>query len=112
MIFKCLISAYASVPYFSYIQVIIISDSPSSQYRNRSMVHLMAKICGTHGISAFEWIYSEAGHGKGAPDGVGASVKRLADSYVTHQRQNILSAKDIIPLLTDTKILPMLVRKI
>lgn len=28
------------------------------------------------------WNFSEAGHGKGAPDGIGATVKRLADRLV------------------------------
>jgi hypothetical protein len=27
-------------------------------------------------------LFSEAGHGKGAPDGVGAVVKRMTDEYV------------------------------
>ncbi len=31
------------------------------------------------------WNFFEAGHGKGAPDGIGASVKRLADKAVLHQ---------------------------
>ena len=29
------------------------------------------------------WHYSEAGHGKGAADGIGGSTKRLADSLVS-----------------------------
>lgn len=30
------------------------------------------------------WNYSEKGHGKGAPDGVGGTLKRTADKMVAH----------------------------
>ena len=30
----------------------------------------------------FTWNYHEAGHGKGAPDGIGATCKRTADRIV------------------------------
>lgn len=87
----------------------IISDSPSSQYRNRSMMYLMTQLCKSHGISAFEWLFSETGHGKGAPDGVGACVKRMADAFVAEQLHSINGAKDVIPLLNETKINAMIV---
>ncbi|XP_063237276.1 uncharacterized protein LOC134539299 [Bacillus rossius redtenbacheri] len=50
----------------------ILSDAPATQYRNRKMFFLM----GTHltnvlKCETFNWHYSESGHGKGAPDGVG-----------------------------------------
>lgn len=34
------------------------------------------------GASIIHWHYSEAGHGKGASDGIGGCVKRYADSLV------------------------------
>ena len=68
------------------------------------MIFLMSKICRSHGIAAYERIFSESEHGKGAPDGVGATVKRIADNFVALQRHWIQSAKDIIPLLTTSKI--------
>ncbi|KAG5893719.1 hypothetical protein JTB14_022327 [Gonioctena quinquepunctata] len=34
------------------------------------------------GINNFTWNYSEPGHGKGAPDGVGGTLKRSADQAV------------------------------
>lgn len=33
-------------------------------------------------ISKFSWNYYEAGHGKGAPDGIGGVTKRTADRLV------------------------------
>lgn len=59
-----------------------LSDSPSSQYRNKSMFFVMSQLGSTHELTRITWNYSEAGHGKGAPDGVGATVKRTADRMV------------------------------
>ena len=39
----------------------------------------------------------------GAPGCAGASVKCVADDFVVHQRYSIQSAKDILPLLIDSK---------
>ena len=36
------------------------------------------------GFDHVTWNFMEAGHGKGAPDGVGGVLKRTADSLVTH----------------------------
>nr|CAI5869417.1 unnamed protein product [Callosobruchus analis] len=33
-------------------------------------------------VTRFTWNYHEAGHGKGAPDGVGATCKRMADDVI------------------------------
>jgi heptaprenylglyceryl phosphate synthase len=55
------------------------------------------------GITAFNWIYSEAGHGKGAPDGVGAAAKRVADAHVAHGG-SVVSAADIVKLLRRSSI--------
>lgn len=58
-----------------------LSDSPSTQYRNKTMFALIEKYLLTNfpGIDTVFWNYSESGHGKGAPDGVGAVLKRTAD---------------------------------
>jgi heptaprenylglyceryl phosphate synthase len=45
-----------------------------------------------------EWVYSEAGHGKGAPDGVGAAAKRMADEYVAHGGA-ITCSSDLVKLI-------------
>lgn len=62
-----------------------LSDGPSTQYRNKKMFYLIA----THineqlGAETIRWHYSESGHGKGAPDGVGGCIKRMADYKVGH----------------------------
>ena len=58
------------------------TDSPTSQYRNKTMF----SVVGEHaeifeGIHA-QWNYFEAGHGKGPCDGIGGTVKRMADNAV------------------------------
>jgi len=54
------------------------SDSPFSQYRNKWMFNFVATHQRKYGIKA-TWDYFETGHGKGPCDGVGGSIKRLAD---------------------------------
>ena len=41
------------------------------------------------------WNFTEAGHGKGAPDGVGGLLKRTADRLVAHGR-DITNADDFV----------------
>lgn len=65
----------------------MLSDSEVNQYRNKTMFHLI----GTHLTQIFKfkelrWHYSESGHGKGAPDGIGGCLKRNADSLVAQGR--------------------------
>ena len=64
----------------------VLSDSPSSQYRNRTMFYVMFNyiIPYFNNLKHFQWNYSESGHSKGAPDGIGASVKRSCDHAVAY----------------------------
>lgn len=61
-----------------------LSDSPNNQYRNKKMFLFMSKRIPMliQQIKSVTWNYSEAGHGKGAPDGVGGLLKRVADHVV------------------------------
>ena len=54
------------------------TDSPTSQYRNKSIFYIVSGHKSLFGVSA-SWNYFEAGDGKGPCDGVGGSVKRMAD---------------------------------
>ena len=56
----------------------------SSQYRNKTSFYLFTEIPSQYGFKTATWNYLESGHGKGAADGVGAVVKRLADRIVSH----------------------------
>lgn len=65
-----------------------LSDSPTTQYRNKQMFAFLAKQltkCFPK-IKRATWNYQEAGHGKGAPDGIGGVCKRTADKCVAQGR--------------------------
>ena len=68
-----------------------ITDSPFSPYRNKFMFHLLVSHHEMFGVDAV-WDYFETGHGKGPCDGVGGSVKRMADQ-ATRQGKCITDAR-------------------
>lgn len=76
-----------------------ISDSPYSQFRNRTIGHLVANAPRNLGFKA-TWTWLESGHGKGPCDGVGGALKKAADNYV---KGNMLinSAADFDKALAD-----------
>lgn len=65
-------------------RVHFLSDGPVTQYRNKTMFFIMATKLSEEipDIENFTWNYTESGHGKGAPDGIGATCKRTADFVV------------------------------
>ncbi|KAF9410884.1 hypothetical protein HW555_010171, partial [Spodoptera exigua] len=74
--------AQTAVPYEI---VHFLSDSPSSQYRNKTIFYMITKLEDINpNIRRVTWNYQESGHGKGAPDGIGAVVKRTADNFVKY----------------------------
>lgn len=70
-----------------------VTDSPTSQYRNKYIFHVIAKHEDMFSVKA-SWQYFEAGHGKGPCDGVGGTTKRMADEAVTQQKAVIQDAND------------------
>ena len=68
-------------------------DSPISQYRNKTIFYLLSRHKELSNVTA-SWNYFEAGHGKGPCDGVGGSVKRMADEAVGQQKVDIQDASD------------------
>ena len=70
-----------------------LTDSPTSQYRNKTIFQLISHHYEEFGLSA-RWDYLEAGHGKGPCDGLGAAVKRAADYCVSRGKQVIQSPHD------------------
>ncbi|KAI9517864.1 hypothetical protein NQZ68_001033 [Dissostichus eleginoides] len=53
------------------------------------------------GLNAGTWNFFEASHGKGAPDGVGAALKRTADMLISHG-QDIKDARELFNALLET----------
>jgi len=58
------------------------SDGPTTQYRNKVNFYLFSTMLKTMGFESGSWNFFESGHGKGAADAVGGSVKRQADAMV------------------------------
>lgn len=58
-------------------KIIYFSDGASSQYKNRKNFLNLCHHKGDFGVHA-EWHFSATSHGKGACDGLGGTVKRLA----------------------------------
>ncbi|CAH2000090.1 unnamed protein product [Acanthoscelides obtectus] len=48
----------------------------------------------------YTWNFHEAGHGKGAPDGIGATCKRSADQLIA-QRDDITNLYDFVAVLRE-----------
>ncbi|XP_014677784.1 PREDICTED: uncharacterized protein LOC106817620 isoform X2 [Priapulus caudatus] len=59
-----------------------ISDGPTTQYRCKTNFFLMSTLPYEWGIKCVNWSLLEAGHGKGAADGIGGVLKRTADRVV------------------------------
>ena len=83
--------AKQTVPELKYIHY--LSDSPSSQYRNKHLMYIIAQHDKMFGIPC-TWTYFESGHGKGPCDGIGGSSKRLADLAVKTDKASIRCAQD------------------
>lgn len=67
---------------FPSLQTIhFISDSPSSQYRNKYVCALISMFPSLFQLQG-TWSWLESGHGKGPCDGVGGSIKNKADNLV------------------------------
>lgn len=83
----------------------IYSDGPTSQYRNRTNIHLWIQTLVNEfkQITKATWTYSEPGHGKGHMDGIGGTLKRTADRHVL-MGQDIKTASDFINLFTKSTI--------
>ena len=69
------------------------SDSPTLQYRNKTIFKLISHQKEYFGLKA-TWNYSEVGHGKGPCDPIGGTAKRQADMAVRHGKVIIQDAAD------------------
>ena len=82
-------------------QIHYLTDSPTSQYRNKTIFRFISTHKEEYDIEA-RWNYLESGHGKGPCDGLGASIKRSADNAIKHGKANIQNAADFYQYATKT----------
>ncbi|KAK0132496.1 hypothetical protein N1851_032633 [Merluccius polli] len=73
---------YIRANYPSVSVVHFFSDGPCMQYRQKGNLFLFSTELYRRGFKSGTWNFFEASHGKGAPDGVGGVLKRLADQLV------------------------------
>ncbi|GBP47216.1 hypothetical protein EVAR_20218_1 [Eumeta japonica] len=70
------------------------------EYKNKFMFHVVYRHINDlfPGTTFFSWHYSEPGHGKGAPDGVGGTLKRTADKAIAEGQDivDLSSLKNIL----------------
>ncbi|XP_072945537.1 uncharacterized protein [Epargyreus clarus] len=79
----------------------ILSDGPTTQYRNKTMFYMLVNyLSKIADVESIVWHFSEVGHGKGAPDGVGGCVKRICDTAVAHGR-DVSNIDNFISCLKD-----------
>lgn len=73
------------------------SDSPTTQYRGKEMFYLTTQYLPTvfPALTSIVYGYSEAGHGKGAVDGVGGWAKNMTDAAVV-AGLDIYDARDMV----------------
>ena len=74
-------------------KLFILSDSPTSQYRNRKMIFLM-KVWATKNHIDVYWIYTESGYGKGPTDGVGAGIKQTFKDTIAYDPKRVITNTD------------------
>lgn len=86
-----------------------LTDGPSTQYKNKSMFYFMTILANMYEMESLHWHYFESHHGKGAPDGIGGYVKRMADSFVSRGQDipNFETFIDKLNTLQGIKILPI-----
>lgn len=79
-----------------------LSDGPVTQYRNKTMFYILGcRIEDFYPLAMkYTWNFHEAGHGKGAPDGIGATCKRTADQLIA-QRGDITNLYDFVAVLRE-----------
>jgi len=80
-----------------------ISDGPTTQYRNKHNFYLLSRKVFHYGFTSATWNFLEAGHGKGAADGIGAVIKRTADAIVSVRGNDITNGSDLLKELSNAK---------
>ena len=66
-------------------------DSPTSQYRNKTIFSIVSRH-EEHSDAKAAWNYFETRHGKEPCDGIGGTAKRLADEAVRQEKVSIHDA--------------------
>lgn len=83
------------------------SDGPTTQYRNKTNFYLFSTLLHDWGFTVGIWNLHEAGHGKGAADGIGGVLKGTGGRLVA-QGSDICDASSFYTLVqSQTKKIPL-----
>jgi hypothetical protein len=85
-------------------RVIIFTDGPSSQYKNKFIISALPKIKEERRLASLSWEYFATSHGKGAVDGIGGEIKRLARMLVMSRQATIRCLADFVTHVNPGKI--------
>lgn len=91
---------YVNEKYPAIDKIHFFSDGPCTQYRQKQNFYLMTTKLFDYGFKNMTWSFFEAGHGKGAADGIGGLIKRTADRFVAHGK-DITGVTQFYDLLKD-----------
>lgn len=78
----------------------MFSDGPATQYKQKGNFFCLSTEPFDLGFEEVSWNYFEASHGKGAPDGIGGSLKRTADRLI-RLGTDIASAEELYQVLSN-----------
>jgi hypothetical protein len=85
-------------------RLLIFTDGPSSQFKNRYILSSLPVIVAERALRSLEWHYFATSHGKGAVDGIGGEIKRLARTLIMSRRAQIRSLSDFVEHVRPGKI--------
>ena len=68
----------------------IITDNPTSQYRNKYNAYLTKKFAIQHNLTII-WVFTESGHGKGPMDGAVTSIKNEIDNAIAFNPNSVIT---------------------
>ena len=92
-ILDCIRKEYPQVKHLTFW-----SDGPSSQYKQKRNFFRLSTDPFDHGFQTVGWNFFESCHGKGAVDGVGAAIKRMANDAV-RQGMDIESPRKLFDVM-------------
>ena len=95
-VYALLLKLVDSIDFKEGDNLVIYSDGPSSEFKNRYMVRLVSILAKRYGCLV-EWKYFATSHGKGVVDGIGGAAKSGVRRKVMSKRDNA----DIVQCSTD-----------
>jgi hypothetical protein len=84
--------------------VLLWSDGPAAQFKNRFMFAFMKYLWHKYDLDAVHWNFFAPSHGKGAVDGVGGCAKRTVWTAIKSRTVTVNCAEDFCKALADKQL--------